>query len=76
MPCYQAALTYNVFLTCTGETEGLARLEKVLGGGMQTGRSGSSFAANFSQEVSPWLAMGCLSPTLMYKEVSGLSSQL
>ena len=51
MPCYQAALTYNVFLTCTGETEGLARLEKVLGGGMQTGRSGSSFAANFSQEV-------------------------
>ena len=63
-------------LTSVGETQGLARLEKMLGGGLEAGTSGSSFAANFSQEVSPWLAMGCLSPKRMYKEVSGLSLQL
>lgn len=52
----------------TGETEGLARLESVLGGALQ--QNSSNFAANFSQQVSPWLAMGCLSPRRMYKEVS------
>ncbi len=31
--------------------------------------SSSSLAANFSQQVSPWLAMGCLSPRQMYQEV-------
>ncbi|CAL5228304.1 g11410 [Coccomyxa viridis] len=57
-----------------GESEGLARLKSVLSGVLQQGSSmlnssSSSLAANFSQQVSPWLAMGCLSPRRMYQEV-------
>ncbi len=45
----------------------------MLSGALQQGSPGQSsscLAANFSQQVSPWLAMGCLSPRRMYQEVS------
>lgn len=65
------------YMACAGESEGLARLKSVLSGVLQQGSSmlnssSSSLAANFSQQVSPWLAMGCLSPRRMYQEVSSM----
>ena len=39
------------------------------GSSMLSSSGSSNLAANFSQQVSPWLAMGCLSPRRMYQEV-------
>ncbi len=58
----------RVSVTCgAGETEGLAQLGRLLAGAAPAGRS---FAASFSTKVSPWLALGCLSPRRMLAEVS------
>ena len=53
----------------------------MLSGVLQQGNSmlhssSSSLAANFSQQVSPWLAMGCLSPRRMYQEVRPVSRHI
>ncbi|XP_042429505.1 blue-light photoreceptor PHR2-like [Zingiber officinale] len=59
-----------------GETEALERLKKFAiecrtetsRGNMENSRN-SIFGANFSCKISPWLAMGCLSPRLMFEEL-------
>lgn len=59
-----------------GETEALERLKKFAiecrtetsRGNMDNSRN-SIFGANFSCKISPWLAMGCLSPRLMFEEL-------
>eukprot|EP00873_Tetraselmis_striata_P044595 jgi/Tetstr1/464859/TSEL_009597.t1 len=68
-----------------GETEALRRMESFLkdaragtqstrgssgrgGGGGSQGATGAG--ANFSCKISPWLALGCLSPRLLYQQVA------
>ncbi|XVF72643.1 hypothetical protein PTKIN_Ptkin12aG0136300 [Pterospermum kingtungense] len=59
-----------------GETEALQRLKKFAAecqaqphNGSKDGSQDSMYGANFSCKVSPWLAMGCLSPRSMFDEI-------
>lgn len=59
-----------------GETEALERLKKFSAEycaqpskGCKNGAQESIHGANFSCKISPWLAMGCLSPRFMYEEL-------
>ncbi|MQM01560.1 hypothetical protein Taro_034315 [Colocasia esculenta] len=59
-----------------GETEALDRLKRFAAEfqahpnkGDKDGNCGSIYGANFSCKISPWLAMGCLSPRFMFDEL-------
>ncbi|KAI7984616.1 Blue-light photoreceptor PHR2 [Camellia lanceoleosa] len=59
-----------------GETEALQRLTKFAAEcqaqpnkGTKNGNNDSIYGANFSCKISPWLAMGCLSPRTMFDEL-------
>ncbi|XP_010518466.1 PREDICTED: blue-light photoreceptor PHR2-like [Camelina sativa] len=59
-----------------GETEALTRLKSFaaecqarLSKGNQKGGNNSVFGANFSCKISPWLAMGSISPRSMFDEL-------
>ncbi|PON65891.1 DNA photolyase class 1, 8-HDF type [Parasponia andersonii] len=59
-----------------GETEALERLKKFAAEcqaqphkGSKDGSHDSIYGANFSCKISPWLAMGCLSPRSMFDEL-------
>ncbi|XP_062143679.1 blue-light photoreceptor PHR2 [Alnus glutinosa] len=59
-----------------GETEALQRLQKFATEcqaqphkGTKDGSNDSIYGANFSCKISPWLAMGCLSPRSMFDEL-------
>ncbi|KAE8009470.1 hypothetical protein FH972_005907 [Carpinus fangiana] len=59
-----------------GETEALQRLQKFAAEcqaqppkGTKDGSNDSIYGANFSCKISPWLAMGCLSPRSMFDEL-------
>ncbi|KAM6540938.1 hypothetical protein CsatB_005385 [Cannabis sativa] len=65
-----------------GETEALERLKKFAAecqaqphkGGKDGGHD-SIYGANFSCKISPWLAMGCLSPRSMFDELKKTTSR-
>lgn len=66
---------YNTSLA-GGETEALERLRKFAAEccaqpnkGCKSGAQESIYGANFSCKISPWLAMGCLSPRFMFEEL-------
>lgn len=67
--CTEAPKCQVGLLLFAGETEGLAQFERLLSSSAQGSSVSSAFCASFSQQVSPWLAMGCLSPRRMYAEV-------
>ena len=59
-----------------GETEAVQRLKKFAAEcqaqppkGTKEGSNDSIYGANFSCKISPWLAMGCLSPRSMFDEI-------
>lgn len=59
-----------------GETEALQRLKKFAAEcqaqpnkGNRDGGNDSIYGANFSCKISPWLAMGCISPRSMFDEL-------
>ncbi|KAE8699607.1 Blue-light photoreceptor PHR2 [Hibiscus syriacus] len=59
-----------------GENEALQRLNKYAAEcraqpykWSKDGSQGSIYGANFSCKISPWLAMGCLSPRFMFDEI-------
>ncbi|XP_008789855.4 blue-light photoreceptor PHR2 [Phoenix dactylifera] len=57
-----------------GETEALERLKKFAAEcraqpNKGEGTRDSIYGANFSCKISPWLAMGCLSPRFMYEDL-------
>ena len=59
-----------------GETEALQRLQKFAAEcqaqphkGTKDGSNDSIYGANFSCKISPWLAMGCVSPRSMFDEL-------
>lgn len=59
-----------------GETEALQRLQKFAAEyqaqphkGTKDGSNDSIYGANFSCKISPWLAMGCLSPRSIFDEL-------
>ncbi|KAB1202325.1 Blue-light photoreceptor PHR2 [Morella rubra] len=55
-----------------GETEALQRLKKFAAecqAQPPKGNNDSIYGANFSCKISPWLAMGCLSPRSMFDEL-------
>lgn len=59
-----------------GETEALQRLKKFAAEcqaqphkGTKDGSNDSIYGANFSCKISPWLAMGCVSPRSMFDEL-------
>ncbi|KAK2649491.1 hypothetical protein Ddye_016980 [Dipteronia dyeriana] len=59
-----------------GETEALQRLKKFAAEcqaqppkGTKEGSQDSIYGANFSCKISPWLAMGCISPRSMFDEI-------
>ncbi|GFS39758.1 photolyase/blue-light receptor 2 [Actinidia rufa] len=59
-----------------GETEALQRLTKFAAEcraqpdkETKIGNNNSIYGANFSCKISPWLAMGCLSPRMMFDEL-------
>jgi deoxyribodipyrimidine photo-lyase len=66
-----------------GEGEALKRLQrfalevpgqvanqaKAFGGSKSEGGGDSLYGANFSCKISPWLAMGCLSPRRMFEDL-------
>ncbi|XWS36165.1 hypothetical protein CRYUN_Cryun20dG0061600 [Craigia yunnanensis] len=59
-----------------GENEALQRLKKFAAEcqsqphkGSKDGSKDSTYGANFSCKISPWLAMGCLSPRSMFDEL-------
>jgi deoxyribodipyrimidine photolyase len=65
-----------------GETEALQRLKKFAAEceaqpnkGFKDGAQDSIYGANFSCKISPWLAMGCLSPRSMYDELKKTASR-
>lgn len=66
-----------------GETEALQRL-KTFAAECQTkpnnkskdGANDSIYGANFSCKISPWLAMGCLSPRSMFEELKKSASSV
>ncbi|KAL2535284.1 Blue-light photoreceptor PHR2 [Forsythia ovata] len=66
-----------------GETEALQRLRKFAAEckakphkGSENGANESIFGANFSCKISPWLAMGCLSPRSMFDELKKSTSSV
>ncbi|GMI66595.1 photolyase/blue-light receptor 2 [Hibiscus trionum] len=59
-----------------GENEAMQRLKKFAAEcqaqpykGSKDGSQGSIYGANFSCKISPWLAMGCISPRFMFDEL-------
>ncbi|XP_059625664.1 blue-light photoreceptor PHR2 [Cornus florida] len=65
-----------------GETEALQRLTKFAAEcqsqtnkGTNNGNNDSIYGANFSCKISPWLAMGCLSPRSMFDELKNCASR-
>ncbi|KAD3338174.1 hypothetical protein E3N88_33695 [Mikania micrantha] len=63
-----------------GETEALERLRKFASEcKSQAAKNGSNdssiYGANFSCKISPWLAMGCLSPRSMFDELKKSASR-
>ncbi|KAK2965170.1 hypothetical protein RJ640_019925 [Escallonia rubra] len=65
-----------------GETEALQRLRKFAAEcqaqppkGTKDGSNDSIYGANFSCKISPWLAMGCLSPRSMFDELKKSASR-
>ncbi|KAF7818196.1 blue-light photoreceptor PHR2 [Senna tora] len=66
-----------------GETEALQRLRKFAAEceaqphkGFKDGKQDSIYGANFSCKISPWLAMGCLSPRTMFDELKKTASRM
>jgi len=65
-----------------GETEALQRLKRFAAEceaqpnkGFKDGAQDSIYGANFSCKISPWLAMGCLSPRAMFDELKKTASR-
>lgn len=65
-----------------GETEALERLKRFAAEceaqphkGFKGGAQDSIYGANFSCKISPWLAMGCLSPRTMFNELKKTASR-
>ncbi|KAI9082534.1 hypothetical protein K1719_035403 [Acacia pycnantha] len=65
-----------------GETEALQKLRKFAAEceaqpqkGPADVKQGSIYGANFSCKISPWLAMGCLSPRSMFDELKKTASR-
>lgn len=69
-----------------GETEAMKRLKqfaaeceaqppKETKDGSNDSSSSSIYGANFSCKISPWLAMGCLSPRSMFDELKKSASR-
>ncbi|XP_062021630.1 blue-light photoreceptor PHR2 [Rosa rugosa] len=65
-----------------GEAEALERLKKFAAEcqaqppkGSKEGSQNSIYGANFSCKISPWLAMGCLSPRSMFDELKKTASR-
>lgn len=65
-----------------GETEAMQRLKKFAAECQaqphkpsKDGSSDSIYGANFSCRISPWLAMGCLSPRAMFDELKSSASR-
>ncbi|KAL2323660.1 hypothetical protein Fmac_028039 [Flemingia macrophylla] len=64
-----------------GETEALKRLKRFAAECRAQPPKGSKdgtqsiYGANFSCKISPWLAMGCLSPRTMYNELKNTASR-
>lgn len=65
-----------------GETEALQRLKRFAAEceaqphkGSKDGAQDSIYGANFSCKISPWLAMGCLSPRAMFNELKKTTSR-
>uniref|UniRef100_A0A7N0TLJ2 Photolyase/cryptochrome alpha/beta domain-containing protein n=1 Tax=Kalanchoe fedtschenkoi TaxID=63787 RepID=A0A7N0TLJ2_KALFE len=61
-----------------GETEALQRLQKFateFQSQPSQGTGDSIYGANFSCKISPWLAMGCLSPRSMFDELKKTASR-
>ncbi|XP_073054130.1 blue-light photoreceptor PHR2-like [Primulina eburnea] len=66
-----------------GETEALQRLRDFAAeckekphNGEKNGTNNSIYGANFSCKISPWLAMGCLSPRSMFVELKKSASSI
>ncbi|KAL3849750.1 hypothetical protein ACJIZ3_011632 [Penstemon smallii] len=66
-----------------GENEALQRLRNFAAeckakpnNGSKDGTSDSIYGANFSCKISPWLAMGCLSPRSMFDELKKSASSI
>ncbi|CAA0828216.1 Blue-light photoreceptor PHR2 [Striga hermonthica] len=66
-----------------GETEALQRLRNFSAecktkpnNGIKDGAKDSIYGANFSCKISPWLAMGCLSPRSMFDEIKKSASSM
>ncbi|XP_051142313.1 blue-light photoreceptor PHR2-like [Andrographis paniculata] len=65
-----------------GETEALQRLKtfstecKAKPTGNKNGTNDSIYGANFSCKISPWLAVGCLSPRTMFDELKMSASSM
>ncbi|RDX90692.1 Blue-light photoreceptor PHR2, partial [Mucuna pruriens] len=65
-----------------GETEALQRLKRFAAECEAQPNKGSKdgtqsiYGANFSCKISPWLAMGCLSPRTMYDELKKTASSV
>ncbi|PWA45994.1 photolyase/blue-light receptor 2 [Artemisia annua] len=75
----QAKATANASLV-GGETEALERLKKFAAECQaKPHKDGSNdtnlYGANFSCKISPWLAMGCLSPRSMFDELKKSASR-
>ncbi|CAH1417570.1 unnamed protein product [Lactuca virosa] len=78
----QAKATANASLV-GGETEARERLKKFAAEcqaqphkeGSNDSSSSSIYGANFSCKISPWLAMGCLSPRSMFDELKKSASR-
>lgn len=65
-----------------GETEALQRLKTFAAechakpnNKSKDGANDSIYGANFSCKISPWLAMGCLSPRSMFEELKKSASR-
>ncbi|XP_024538727.1 blue-light photoreceptor PHR2 isoform X1 [Selaginella moellendorffii] len=62
-----------------GEVEALKRLKSfslVSPPPSKGGKENSIYGANFSSKISPWLAMGCLSPRKMFEDLKKTTSRL
>lgn len=75
---FQAKASANALVG--GETEALQRLKRFASEcKSEPAKDGSdrsgSYGANFSCKISPWLAMGCLSPRSMFDELKKSASR-
>ncbi|KAH6766412.1 photolyase/blue-light receptor 2 [Perilla frutescens var. hirtella] len=66
-----------------GETEAMQRLQTFAAeykaqpnNKLKDGANDSIYGANFSCKISPWLAMGCLSPRAMFEELKKSASSV